>query len=41
MQKEQRASLIKQYFENIKEYSYPQNFDLNDLPIEYKQMLFI
>ena len=28
-------------FENIKYDSYPQNYDSDDLPIEYKQRLFV
>ena len=32
--------MIEQFFENTKYYSYPQNSDFNDFPIEYQYRLF-
>ena len=40
MQKELNMCSIKRYFENIKYGIYPQNPDVEDLPIEYKQRWF-
>ena len=32
--------MTKQWFENMKYGSYPQNADFDDLPIEYEQFFF-
>ena len=40
MQKECLVSSTKRSFENIKYVIYTQNADFDNLPIEYKQILF-